>query len=116
MAKRSNTTRPLHAPNGPVTAAIRAVREPVSPFFVPVRDGDHMVSGWHLGRRHDWSDSGRQEMVWLDVQEDESGWSYGVWRCGGGKPEHPDHWDFALRIVGVRSMPADPLDLSATRH
>ena len=116
MAKKHPTTRPLHAQGGPVTAAIRAVREPVAPWFSPVQAADPMVSGFHLGRRHDWEDAGRQELVYLLVEEHDGEWGYSVWRCGGGKPENPADWDFTLRVGGIRCMPADPIDLNATRH
>lgn len=88
----------------------------VSPRFVPCHDGDEMRSGWHVGRRLDWDDPGRFEVVWLDVQEDEDGFSLGVWRAGTSKPEHPYEWAFQVRIGGFRSMPAEPLELSATVH
>lgn len=98
------------------SAAIRAVREPVAPFFVPVRLEDEARSGWHLGRRHDWADSGREEIVWLDVQEHGGECWLSVWRAGGGKPESPEDWTFSLRVGGVRSTPDETLDLIATRH
>lgn len=116
MAKKTDSTRPLHAQGGPVSAAIRAVREPATPWFTPVDSETMMVTGYHLGRRRDWDDAGRQELVYLLIEEHDGEWNYGVWRCGGGKPEHPGDWDFTLRVGGIRCMPEDPLDLVATRH
>lgn len=116
MAKKHPNTRPIHAPNGPVSAAIHAVREPVAPWFTPVQAADPMQAGFHLGRRRDWSDSGRQELVWLDVFEVDGAWTYAVYRCGSRKPEHPGEWEFTLRVSGIRSMPEEPIELTATRH
>ena len=116
MATKTNTTRRMIAKGGPVTAAVRAVREPVAPWFAPVQAADPMQAGFHLGRRLDWDDSGRQELVFLDVFELDGSWTYAVYRCGSRKPEHPGEWEFTLRVGGIRSMPDEPLDLTATRH
>jgi hypothetical protein len=74
------------------------------------------VSGYHIARRHEWADSGRQELVWLEVDELDGEWTWSVWRCGAGKPEDPMEWEFTLRVGGIRSMPAETLDLEATWH
>ncbi|MFC6792950.1 hypothetical protein ACFQE0_27370 [Methylobacterium komagatae] len=116
MARKTSNTRPIHAQGGPVTRAIAAVRQPTAPWFVTLEPDDLITSGYHLGRRRDWDDQGREEIVFLLVDHDEAGWMWSVWRCGGGKPENPEEWEFTLRLGGIRSMPADPLDLSATVH
>lgn len=116
MAKTRNSTRPIHAQGGPVTRAIAAVREPTAPWFVTLEPDDPIASGYHLGRRRDWDDQGREEIVFLLVDHDEDGWRWSVWRCGGGKPEDPAEWFFTLRLGGIRSMPDETLDLEATRH
>ncbi|MDP4006397.1 hypothetical protein [Methylobacterium sp. NEAU K] len=36
--------------------------------------------------------------------------------AGGSKPENPMEWAFQVRIGSFRSMPAGPLELSATVH
>lgn len=110
-----NTNRRRHQ-DGPVTRAIRAVREPTGPLFVPCQPEDEMRSGWHIARRHDWQDPARSEVVYLEVWEDARGFDFALWRVGGSKPENPMDWAFQVRIVGPRGMQDEPLDLNATRH
>lgn len=88
----------------------------VSPRFIECDPDDDMRSGFHVARRHDWTDAGRLEVVFLDVEHEDDGTRFAVWRCGGSKPENPMEWEFQTRIAGVRAMPADPLDLLATVH
>lgn len=116
MAKKHPNTDRIPAQGGPVTAAIRAVREPVAPWFTPVRADDPMETGFYVARRWDWG-SGRREVIWLDVRELDGEWSIGVSRCGAQKVEAPADWQFILRVGGIRRMPEELLiDLTATRH
>jgi hypothetical protein len=113
MAKKTDTTHSICAPGGPVSGAIRAVREPATPWFVPVLPDDEMRTGYHLARRHEWADPRRLELVWLEVWSDGPDDWFAIARCGNGKVEDPMQWEFCARVVGIDTPSEETLDLDA---
>lgn len=113
MARKCLSTRTLSLKDDLASSAISTEATSFAPWFVSIDSSDLIVSGFHIGRRRDWADEGRRELVWLDVQEENGVWFYSVWRCGTNKPEHVSDWDMAFRVGGLRSMPEELLELQA---
>ncbi|MDP4022328.1 hypothetical protein Q8W71_06815 [Methylobacterium sp. NEAU 140] len=68
--------------------------------------GRALSHGYYVARRRTWGPDKSWHIVFVFLLEDETGTKRGVFQAGSTEPDHPKHWIFRSRILGLEDLPA----------